>query len=312
MKYRFLFPLLLLFSLHAPAQEPEALHYRLSYSGLVTGYIWKELTDMTLRLTPEESALREKPAARLSMEVSTADYHIAEAIHPLRYRWESILTPDLQRTLLVRVIDEGDSDSHEVYWYNWHDNVISVFRKREQLDISIPLFDEEPRLEWEKDFLLPVPTFIDTQQAVAPGLSYLMMINHLPGRLSRDATDPLAMFLQLRQHDFRVKNTLPLQILHDDELAPYHAHFIGTEKLQHGECSVQTMKIEVRRSDSNGEDGLMAMWLSDDSQRLPLRIDIEAPLGMLHVKLQPTLPPSVPDDCDNSHPATNQLLNDSY
>ncbi len=310
MKNRFLLPLLLLCSLHAQAQGTEALHYRLSYSGLVTGFLWKDLADMTLKLTPQQGSFRENPAARLSMEVSTAGYSIAEAIHPLRYHWESILTPDLKRTLLVRVIDEGESDSHEVYWYNWQDNTIAVFRKRKQLDHSIPLFDEEPRLEWEKDFLLPVPTFIDSQQAVAPGLSYLLLANRLPGRLKRDATDPLTMFLQLRQHDFHTQKTLPLQIIHEDELAPYQARLVATEELQHGECTAQTMKIEVRRRDHSGEKGLMTMWLSDDAQRLPLRFDVEAPLGMLHAKLQHTIPSSRNNSCAGNHPATNPLLRD--
>jgi hypothetical protein len=276
------------------ASESNALHYRLSYSGIITGYIWKELADVTLHLTPEPDAFRGELAARLVMEVSTAGYSVAEAIHTLRYRWESLLSPDLQRTMLVRVIDQGDSDSHEVYWYDWQQKLIALYRKREQRDVSIPMFDSGPILEWEGDHLPPAPEFIDPRPEVAPGLGYLMQSKQRPERLGDDAIDPLSMLLHLRQHDYHKENTRMLQIINEDDLAPYQARLVGMESLQRDDCHEAALKIEVRRHDDSGEEGVMTLWLSDDAQRLPLRIDVDASLGMLHVELQS--PPCSPGD----------------
>lgn len=295
--YRRLLLWLLLAALPASALAAEELRYRLSYSGLITGYIWKELADVTLNLTPEATQFRDQPAVRLSMRVTTANYSVAETIHALRYQWESILSPDLQRTLLVRVVDQGDSDSDEVYWYDWETKAISLYRKREQRDISIPMFDEEPKLEWEKDHLPAAPDFIDAHPAVAPGVGYLIQETHLSGALSDDAIDPLAMLMRLRHHDYMTDDTLLLQILNEDDLAPYQTSFIGREELLHGNCSEQAIKLEVRRSNSSGEDGVMTMWLSDDEQRQPLRIDVDASLGMLHIELQQGSTPATIDAC---------------
>jgi hypothetical protein len=284
--YRRLLLCLLLATLSATALAADELHYRLSYSGLITGYVWKELADVTLNLTPEVTQFRGQPAARLSMQVTTADYSVAETIHSLRYQWESILGPDLQRTLLVRVIDRGDSDSEEVYWYNWENRAISLYRKREQRDVSIPMFDEAPKLEWETDHLPAAPEFIDTHPALSPGMGYLIQETYLPAALGEDAVDPLAMLMRLRHHNYQAADTLSLQILNADDLAPYQARFIGREGLQLGNCSVPAIKLEVRRSNSSGEDGVMTMWLSDDERRQPLRIDVDASLGMLHIERQ--------------------------
>jgi hypothetical protein len=302
---------LLLLTLTAPAtaeragaaSAPTALHYRLSYSGLITGYIWKELADVTLHLTPQPTVWRDEPAVRLMMEVTTKGYSVAETLHALRYRWESLLSPDLQRTLLVRVSDHGDSDSHEVYWYDWAQRLIALYRKREQRDVSIPMFDSEPILEWESDHLPPAPPFIDPHPEVAPGLGYLLQNKQRPGRLDRAAIDPLAMLLLLRQHNYRQEASRLLQIINEDDLAPYQARLLGTERLPRGDCHDPALKVEVRRHNESGEEGVMTLWLSDDAQRLPLRIDVDASLGMLHIELQS--PPCQPGAQAHSATAKN-------
>ena len=78
------------------------------------------------------------------------------------------------------------------------------------------------------------------------------------------------------------------------------------EELHHGNCSSKSTKIEVRRSNDHGEDGVMYMWLSDDTQRIPLRIDIDAPLGMLHAELRHTRPSSAYNNCSGGHHAVHQ------
>ncbi|MEN8170368.1 MAG: DUF3108 domain-containing protein [Pseudomonadota bacterium] len=311
--YRLLVMLLLFISLPAHAQEREQLHFHLSYSGLLTGFMWKELADVNLTLQPEETTFLDQPASRIEMTVSTEHYGFAESFHALRYRWESILTPDLQRIQLVRVIDEGDSNSHDVYWYDWSKDLISEFRKRKQIDVSIPMFDDEdgPKLEWEKDTFKRTPKFIDPYPPVTEKLGYLIQKKYHKGVLNGDAIDPLTMLMRLRHHDFHGENTILLNIINEESLEPYLARLSGTAELQFNGCTEQAIKIEIRRSNHNGEDGVMHMWLSDDARRLPLRIDVDAPLGSLHIELQQVLPTTLSNSCNgNTGQERNQLLSD--
>ncbi len=298
MKYYLLIPIFLILSQPAFAEQKEELHYHLSYSGLITGFIWKNLADVTLRLSPESTTFRESAAKRLSMDVSTANYSVAETLHPIRYRWESTLSEDLQRTLQVTIVDKGESDSHEIFWYDWDNHLISGFRKREQVDVSIPMFDEDPVLEWEKDTLSPPPEFISPQPDVAAGLSYLLTSQRLQDRLRTDAIDPVAMFHKLRWHDFEKQPSTTLQILFEEELAPYVATTAGTQELSLGECTVAATRVEIHKGDESGEDGMMTLWLSDDIHRLPLRIDVDASLGELHVLLQALPQTFAAKNCD--------------
>lgn len=299
MRRLFVTILLLLLSLPTHAQQAELLHYRLSYSGFITGYIWKELADVTINLTPEATTYREQPAAQLTMEVTTKGYSLAETLRALRYKWVSILDPELQRSLLVRVVDKGDNDSHEVFWYDWEKRNISSFHKRERQDASIPIFDEQPRLEWETNQLPAPPAFIDPFPRVgAEEFSYLIMDKQKLGLLQENAIDPVSMLLRLRHHDYKKQPALDLAILLENDLAPYRAKLLEREHLDFDDKEIPCLKIEVRRSNEEGEEGAMWMWLSDDARRLPLRLDVEAPLGMLHIELQ-----EVETATDHSNPS---------
>ncbi len=284
--HRLLLPLLLLISLGAQASPAERLHYRLSYSGFITGYIWKDLADVAISLTPEETEFRGEPAMRLTMDVNTANYSVAETFHALRYHWVSLLDPSLQRTHLVRVIDEGDSHSHDVYWYDWEVKEIAYFRKREKKDVSNFFLDEAPIYEWETNKHPAPPPFIDNNPKVAPKLSYLLLSSRKKGRLKEDAIDPLAMLAHLRHHDYDTQPALVLPIVMNRDFAPYRIQLVGSELLKFDGEKVPALKLEIKRGNGDGEEGTMHVWYSDDERRLPLRIDVEAPVGTMHIELQ--------------------------
>lgn len=290
---RLILTLITLFTLSAQAQESEQFQFRMSFSGFITGYMWKDLAEMSMSLAPDEIQFQGQPAKRIHMSVTTEDYSFSEAIHALRYRWESILDSEMKRTLLVRVVDDGDNESHDVYWYQWPEKSIATFSKREQEDVTIPFFHEETKLKWETNTHPAPPAFIDSHAPVADGLSYLIMNKLKRDRLTHDAIDPLSMLVQLRHHDYQAEPELTLNVIHEDDLDPYKATLMSSESIDYDGEEVTALKLRMQRDTEEGEEGAMTMWLSDDERRLPLRIDVEAPLGALHMKL---LPPAGEED----------------
>lgn len=267
-------------------QASEQLHYRLSYSGLITGFFWKRLANVTLNLSPEAIKFRGENACRLSMEIDTSAYLFAEMIHPVRYHWESILSTNLQRTLLARAIDNGASDIHDVSWYDWKSAAISIYRKRKEVDLNRNIYDAEEKMVWEKNSYPPAPTFIDPQPLLENGLSYLIQTKEFKQLLSDPAIDPLTMIQRVRHHRFEQLGTLQMMVALDEDLHHYRAKVLERPTLRQGDkLHNSTLKIEVSRVAEKGEKGKMYFWFSNDSRRLPLRIDIKARLGMIHLEL---------------------------
>jgi len=302
---RMILPLLLLM-LTSPfvAQASEKLHYRLSYSGLITGFFWKKLADVTLNLRPEAINFRGENACRLSMTVDTSAYLFAEMIHPVRYHWESILTPDLQRTLLTRAIDNGASDIHEVSWYDWKRASISIYRKRKKVDQNRNIYGAEEKMVWKKNSYAPAPTFIDSQPLLENGLNYLIQTGEFKQLLSESAIDPLAMIRRIQHHRFEQFGTLQMVVALDEQLHHYQAKVLERTSLRQGDkLHHSTLKIGVSRTAEGGRKGAMYFWLSNDSRRLPLRIDIKARLGMIHLELLSTEEGLKAEECPPHQPA---------
>lgn len=289
----------------------ENLQYRLSYSGLLTGFFWKKLADVNFNLTPELTEFRNKPACRLSMEIDTSPYLFAELLHPVRYHWESTLSTDLKRTLLARTVDTGRSDVHEVSWYDWENSAISLFRKRKEIDKNRDGFEDEPEMVWEENSYPPPATFIDPQAPIENGLRYLLQTDEFKESLSEPAIDPLAMIQRAQHHPFEQIPELQMLIVIDAELRHYLATLEEELPLKVGsQLHPSTLKIEIARMEENGLKGRIHLWLKNDASRTPLRIDIEAPLGMVHLELHQSNKISNAEIC-TSHQVTSGDLTSS-
>ncbi|MCW8825352.1 MAG: DUF3108 domain-containing protein [Gammaproteobacteria bacterium] len=268
------------------ANASERLYYRLSYSGLITGFLSKALADVSLNLEAEATQFRNDEACRLSMDVDTSGYLFAEMLHPVRFHWESTLSPNLRKTLLARAIDSGQSDTHEVSWYDWESRTISLFRKRREIDLNRNVYKADEKLAWERDIHAPPAPFIDPFPPIDNGLSQLIQTKQLKGALSDPAIDPLTMIQRVRVHNFNQKEKVQMLVALDEELHHYQAQMRDREPLQLSKKRYDsTLKVEITRTSSKGRKGAMTLWLSDTPKRQPLRIDIKAPLGMIHLEL---------------------------
>ncbi len=72
----------------------------------------------------------------------------------------------------------------------------------------------------------------------------------------------------------------------DEQLHHYRAKVLERPSLRQGDqLHSSALKIGVSATAVGGRKGAMYFWFSNDSRRLPLRIDIKARLGMIHLEL---------------------------
>ncbi len=64
--------------------DTEYLTYKLSYSGILTLFAWKDLADTAIYIQPDGSRLEGNESCQLVLELSTENYTVAEMFHPVR------------------------------------------------------------------------------------------------------------------------------------------------------------------------------------------------------------------------------------
>lgn len=290
--------------------DTEYLTYKLSYSGFITGFAWKDLADVSFHIMPGKIEFQDVKACEGVMRLTTENHSFAELIHPLRYEWISLSDPELERTYLVEQVDRGRSDNHRFVWLDWDREKFRFYKKRELKPVEKNLVwdfggDPEVVYEWDKDGREPVPGFLDRYPRVNDGkLSYLIHDKTEQGLEADSAIDPLSLVYRIRQHDFEARRYVDLVLTLEDEVDSYRVSYLGKETININQTSVNAFVVQVSRTDEAEakKEGWVKIWFSDDEVRVPLNFQAEAPVGKMRVQiteqsLKQTLNQEKPQSC---------------
>lgn len=273
-------------------QASERLSYRISYRGVFTAYVWKDLADMALHAFPGREQFNGVPVCRATMTVNTRNYGFAEFSYPVRLRYDALAAPDLSFTHLVSDRDDGVENIHNVMWFEWDKERIRSYRKRLYLPVDNrrvgPEQAWEPKAEyrWESGGKGRLPAFLADYPPVGDGLSYLIH-NGTRRRVTEGAAmDPLTMLYALRTYDYQHNGTREITVVHKDRVGRYVVELIGRESMRIAGQGQDVLHVRVKRHDAGeGEPGQLDAWLVDDSRRVIARFDVEAKVGLIRVDL---------------------------
>jgi hypothetical protein len=271
----------------------EYLTYKLSYSGLITGFVWKDLADVSFHILPGEMEFRGIKTCEGIMRLTTENHSFAELIHPIRYEWISLSDPGLERTYLVEQIDRGRSDNHRIVWLDWDKEKFRFYRKRELKEVEKAEVwdfgdDAEIVYEWDKDGRETVPEFLDRYPPVNDGqLGYLIHDKTEKGLKTDNAIDPLSLVYKLRHHDFNAQPQIDLVLTLEKDIDMYRATYVGKDQIYIDKTLVDALIVQVSRTDEEEakKEGWVKIWFSDDSARIPLNFQAEAPVGKMRVQI---------------------------
>ena len=273
----------------------EYLVYRLSYRGIFTAFVWKELADLALIAGRQPVRFEQQPGCHLQLKLSTENYSVAEALRPTRYLRRSIVDPGLRRALLVEEIEDSTEDEQNATWINWADKRIELFRQRRQIsDDSAGFFfdDDDPypaKVEWEKDGAKPLPTFLDTSPLIDGKYTPLIYDKSIDIPDLEVLLDPLSLIFAARRHGDNPEQDLVFPVTFEDEIRYYRTHGLGRETVEIGGVSRPALKLQIKRTRIEGADDkeLLVMWLSDDERRIPLRFEIQTKIGKIKIHIRP-------------------------
>lgn len=274
----------------------EYISYKIAYRGFFTGYSWKNLADMVLHNKPQVHQINQQTVCQSMMRLSTENFPFAEMFHPVRYEWRGENMPDLSFTRLVEYIDSGKSDNYHVVWMDWPNEIIKVYRKRKlkpvkqsiQLSFFGDQWAEEPKGVWDGDGAEAVPPFLLHYPKVDNGKRSFLIHDKTVREVGNEtALEPLGVLEVMRRHDYVSEPNFDINITVDEDVKQHSVRYQDEEVLVIGNISLPAIRLRVANSEKNKADkeGWMDIWLSKDERRLPLRYQVDAPVGKMRVQI---------------------------
>ncbi len=270
-----------------PFQAGEKLQYKLSYRGILTSMIWADIADATLEFVPNQSTLDNHRGHQFVLSLSTENYTKAEIIQPVRFTYTTTLDNSLQKTLQVEEVDKGKSQSHDFLFLDWANKKTLLYKKREKEQLNSGFLNLDSRYAWEADGEQDIPDFLRQYPPLENNLSYFIFDEQGDKITYSRILDPLSLIYHLR--------TLPEQKTQDetavviaDDIYLYQIQQQGIEAVKVSGKEYQAVKYKINRRQK--PEKFFYVWISQDSQKLPVRISMDAPLGKLEIDLQGVIP----------------------
>jgi hypothetical protein len=274
----------------------EYISYKIAYRGFFTGYSWKNLADMVLHNKSETHQFNQQTVCQSVMRLSTENFPFAELFHPVRYAWMGNNNPDLSYTRLVEYVDEGKSDNYHVVWMDWSHETIKVYRKRElkpvkqtiQLSFFGDQWSDKPKGIWEGDGAEAIPSFLAHYPPVDEGRRTFLRHDKTVREVGDEtALEPLGVLEVMRRHDYGSQPNFDINITVDEDVKKHSVRYQDEEVLVISGISLPAIRLRVANSEKNQADkeGWMDIWISKDEHRLPLRYQVDAPVGKMRVQI---------------------------
>jgi hypothetical protein len=265
-----------------PFQSGETLHYKLSYRGLITSMIWADLADARMTFFADQNTRDNQPSHQFVLALTTENYNKAEMIQPVRYTYVSSLDKTLARTLAVEEIDKGKNQSHDYLWLDWTNKETQLYKKREKKESSAGFFETETIVEWEEDGIIDIPYFLQQFPLLENQYSYFIHKESGDKIQQSQVIDPLSLIYRLRMLEPEQEiNRIALVV--SDDIRHYRVEPQGKEMLSIKSKTHQAFKYKIHTDEK--KQRFFFVWLSNDNQRIPLKLAMDAPLGKLEIEL---------------------------
>ena len=254
-----------------PFTSGETLHYRLSYQGLLTSFVWADLADVKLSFLAQTKLLdtllnEKKTGHKFIVNVNTEHYLKAELIQPVRYSYTTTTDMFLEKTLLVEKIDLGRANRHEFLWLDWQAKETHLFEVNES---ASPAQNQK------------IPKYFNNMQ-LSDSQRIQLVYKESGDKISHEnILDPLSLIYYLRTQDNIEESEKFIAV--SDDIRKYKIKFMGKETLKLNARKYQSKKYKIQTHEN--KDKFYYIWLSDDKKKIPLRFAMDAPLGHLSIDI---------------------------
>ncbi|MBE9526346.1 MAG: DUF3108 domain-containing protein [Proteobacteria bacterium] len=254
-----------------PFTSGETLHYKLSYQGLLTSFVWADLADVKLSFVADTQLAdtlsnKNKTGHKFIVNINTEHYLKAELIQPVRYSYTATTDTVLEKILLVEKIDLGKANRHEFLWLDWQAKETYLFEVNESVS---PAQNQK------------IPKYFNSIQLSDSQRTQLVYKESGDKISHENILDPLSLIYYLRTRDNIEESEKFIAV--SDDIRKYKIKFMGKETLKLNDQKYQSKKYKIQTHEN--KDKFYYVWLTDDKKKIPLRFAMDAPLGQLNINL---------------------------
>lgn len=232
----------------------ETLQYTVNYQGALSGSLPLAIAQVSLQLHPGVRTVDGIEMRHASLALSTEHFAEMEALHPLRFYYDSWFDPGLNHSVMVEMRKHFSTPKHELLWFNQREGQVRFFRKgsRSTSSSGLPAF-------LTRISQLQQPEKFRQRRAVA--------------LVKGSALDRLAMLYAVRGRSLAPGDVVELAVSNGKDLLAYKIAVEAREQVQIADKPVASLRVSFTpRFDSANEEGYnVRAWLSDDEKRIPLR-----------------------------------------
>jgi hypothetical protein len=268
----------------------QIFHYTLRYRGLLTSMIWADLADISIQFSKLSDhslpLMDKKPVYEFSLHLTTQNYMKAELFQAVRYTYKTLLDNKLN-TLLVEESDMGDKQSHKFLWLDWQNKTLELFKRREKIRLETDFISfSEPKIVWEKDGKIPLPSFLNTISH-----SQNKPLDLIHKKTGDDINvpsvrDPLSLIYTIRMQASNISPpplSQTIAIAVSDDIRLYHIKKEAQESLSINQQNIAATKYQIHSDEKEAD--YFYLWLSDDQKKIPLKMAMDATLGEIEINL---------------------------
>lgn len=270
--------------------DAEFLLYKLSFSGFLSAFIWKDLADVVLLSEVDVKQFNGHKTCQFHLKVSTENYSIAEVFSALRFHWRTQMGQDMMHLYMSEKINEGRKDRREVFFLDDKNNVIHSFRKRQKIIINPDrnIFSEDDDIEaiyeWEKNGKVLLSDFIKDTLQLSNGMAYYVHKRSTEIEADLFYLDPLMVIHYARWSDF--EKSASINVFFDGKMRTYELSNMGEGDVKIHNQTIAAVEIRIMHS---ADEGYMTIWFSNDDRRLPLKFIVEGGYGSIKLEMDESL-----------------------
>jgi len=274
----------------APPYLGERLEYTASYEGIFSGGHQVDIADVVLSTDEQTTRFDGEAAYKMSFSASSEAYPDVDALLRVRYSFNSLISEDLQRSLMFEQTEKGRDPMHKVVWLDWKGRRVARLSKGEgDAKAAAPAAKAQASNDRAAETVLS-PSLLRKLGIHDQDSAYETRLAEdvpLPDRLF----DRLSFMYVLRSQDLAEGRVLRVPVTDGDKLLEYKVEVLAPDTIEAAGRAWPTRHLRISVFNQGGarskpDHEPVDVWLAMDETRTPIRFASERSFGRFDVRLR--------------------------
>jgi hypothetical protein len=265
--------LVLCLLLAAGAVNAETLKYNVKFKGALSGFTWSSMAKATITTRKVDSCNGWGSCLNTKVNMSSKGHKLLESLYPTRFHYQSFFQQEPLRTLGFEQREKKSKDKYQPYGYRH--KLVTLTKDGNSMDYHVLWSKGKPLPQGEAQFVSS-----DHNGGKPPVVGKTSRAKVEPNALDRWAMIHTARFLP-----FKPGYSKKFPGTNGSDKLTFKVSLVDAETIEARGKSYKAWKVAITEKQAGKNQPTLYLWISGDSQRLPLRIEMEEAIGRVRFNL---------------------------